>query len=327
MPPSVPDTHGNAAGPGPAPARLEIRDLIVFRGGRPVLEGLSLAIRPGEVFGLLGPNGAGKTTAFQVLTGLLVPRSGELLLDGKPMPAGDSRFLERTGIVFQDPALDPRLTVRENLLLAAGLYRVPRAVAKERIGSLLERAELTDRAGDPVKSLSGGMRRKVELARALIHEPSILILDEPSTGLDEGAFRRLWSDLLELREARGLTLLLTTHRAEEAAYCDRLAILDHGRIIACDTPERLREQVRGDLVILETDRPEEVAGVLGERLGLEVQCLHDRVALERERAHELIPRIVESLPDGILRSVSVRQAGLGEVFLHLTGRELEEIGE
>ena len=166
------------------------------------------------------------------------------------MTPGDRRFRTAIGVVFQEPALDPRLSARENLRLAAGLYRVPRRVAALRIEEQLGRAELASRADEPVSQLSGGMRRRVELVRAMIHEPRFLILDEPTTGLDEGAFRRFWADLLTLRRERGLTLLLTTHRADEAEFCDRLAILDGGRLVACDSPERLRRKVKGDLSAL-----------------------------------------------------------------------------
>jgi len=296
---------------------------VVRRGERLVLDGVSFEAAPGEVFGLLGPNGAGKTTAFQILTGLLQPQSGELILDGVAFRPGDRTFRERTGIVFQDPALDDRLTARENLSLAARLYGVPRRVASGRIDDLLSGADLSDRADEPVGKLSGGMRRRLELARALVHEPTILILDEPTTGLDEASFRKTWSRLHTIRKERGLTLLLTTHRPEEAENCDRIAILDGGKIVACDTPDRLRARVRGDLVILESDDPESVAAGIREKFSLEVRVLEGRVVLERESAHELIPRLVETFPGGTLRSVSMRRAGIGEVFLELTGHGLD----
>jgi len=303
-------------------AALEIRDLRVSRGGVPVLHGVGLTVRRGEAFGLLGPNGAGKTTLFHVLIGLLEPAGGSFLFEGRSVAAAGRDFRSRTGIVFQEPALDPLLSARENLALAARLFGVSRRTARQRIAELLERAKLTDRADEPVSRFSGGMRRRVELARALIHHPSLLILDEPTTGLDEGAYRLFWSDLQALRRNTDLTLLLTTHRADEAEYCDRLAILDRGRIVACDTPERLRAQVSGDLLILESAEPQSVAAAISARFDVEVQIHDGKVTLRRERAHELIPRIVEALPEGALEAISLRHTGLGEVFLELTGNEL-----
>jgi ABC-2 type transport system ATP-binding protein len=285
---------------------------------------VSFDLRRGEVVGLLGRNGAGKTTLFQVVCGLLDPAEGRFELDGQPIRPGDREFRSRCGVVFQEPALDPRLTARQNLTLSAGLYGVGRRDASRRIQDFLERVALADRGDEPVSRLSGGMRRRVELVRALIHEPQLLILDEPTTGLDEAAFRGIWADLLELRKRRGVTILLTTHRADEAEFCDRIGILDGGRLVALDSPERLRSAVRGDLLVIETDETSLVLETLRERFSIEALAADGRVVLHRERAHELIPRIVELLPEGALRSISMRHTGLGEVFLELTGHELDE---
>lgn len=326
MNPDAPASAAATAAPEDATApRLSFRSIAVHRGERQVLDGLSLEVRAGEVFGILGPNGAGKTTFFHIVTGLLDPEAGEIALDGRPLRTRDPSFRERVGIVFQEAALDPRLTARENLALAASLYGVPRTAARVRIEDLLRRMDLGERMDEPVKTFSGGMRRKAEIARALLHDPSILVLDEPTTGLDEGAFRRTWELLLELRRDRGLTLLLTTHRPEEAERCDRIAILDRGRIVACDTLDRLRATVRGDALVLEAERPAEVAAALSAELGLAAHVLGGKVVLEQDRGHEWIPRIVEALPAGVLRSVSLRRAGLGEVFLEMTGHDIEEV--
>jgi ABC-2 type transport system ATP-binding protein len=306
----------------PRPPRLAVRGLAVDRGTRRVLDGLEFEVHAGEIFGLLGPNGAGKTSAFHVLTGLLPAAAGDLRLDGVSIAPGDRRLREVLGVVFQEPALDPRLTPKENLRLAARLHGVPREAVQERTTELLAWAGLAERAADPVRTLSGGMRRRVELARALIHRPTILILDEPTTGLDEASFRATWDRLRDLRGRTEMAMILTTHRPDEAEFCDRLGIVDHGRLVACDTPDRLRDRVRGDLLVLEAAAPEEVADALRRELALEPRLLDGRVVLERDRAHEWIPRIVESLPDGALQSVSLRRTGLGEVFLELTGHEL-----
>ena len=314
---------GPARGPqSPSRYRLEVRDLAVRRGDRQVLDGISFGVTRGEAFGLLGPNGAGKTTAFHVLTGLLPPDGGTVALDGIEMPAGDRRLRRECGVVFQQPALDPRLGSRTNLLLAARLYGVPTSEARRRVDAALAEAGFADRADDPVRTFSGGMRRRVEIARALLHEPSILVLDEPTTGLDERAYRATWETLDRLRKERGMTIVVTTHRPDEAERCDRLAILDGGRVVASDTPAALRATVRGDLIVLEADDPESAASTLRGSLGDDVRVLEGRIVLERESAHTWVPRIVEALPDGTLKSISVRTAGLGEVFLELTGHEL-----
>ncbi len=314
----------DAAATAPATARLALDGLAVRRGGRRVLDGVTFDVAPGEVFGILGPNGAGKTTLFQIVVGLLDAEAGTVSVDGRRLRPRDAAFRERVGIVFQEPALDPRLTARENLMLAARLYGVPRTTARGRVESLLAGMDLGDRMDEAVKTYSGGMRRKAEIARALVHDPAILILDEPTTGLDEGAFRRTWELLLALRRERGLTLLLTTHRPEEAEHCDRIAILDGGRIVACDGLDALRSRVRRDALILEAEEPAGIVAALSAKLGLPAHVAGGKVILEQDRGHEWIPRIVESLPDGALRSVSLRRAGLGEVFLDLTGHEIAD---
>jgi ABC-2 type transport system ATP-binding protein len=328
MPPS--DAGPGVAGPSgaaesipssPVP-RLEAIRLAARRAGRQVLADFSFAVAPGEVFGILGPNGAGKTTAFQVLAGLVPPSAGELRLDGVPVRPGDRRLRARTGVVFQQPSLDTRLSARQNLGLGAALYRVPRAVARERAARLLDLAGLSERADEPVARYSGGMRRRLEICRALVHDPEILILDEPTTGLDQRAFQLTWQQLFDLRDRRGLTILVTTHRPEEGEFCDRIALLDGGRAIACDTPARLKSQVSGDVLVVEADEPGEVAARIRESFGLDTRVVDGRVVLERHRGHELIPRLVEALPPGRLRAVSLHPPSLADVFLHLTGRAL-----
>jgi ABC-2 type transport system ATP-binding protein len=293
---------------------------------RRVLDDLSFEVRPGEVFGFLGPNGAGKSTLFSVLTGLLPPAAGELRLDGREVAFGARELRARMGVVFQEPSLDAKLTARENLLLGGALFALPRAAARERADRLLAAAGLADRGRDLAGRLSGGMRRRLELARALVHHPSILVLDEPTTGLDAGAFRRAWETLLALRRDEGLTMLLTTHRPEEAERCDRLAVLDRGRIVACETPEALRARVRGDVVVVEAEEPGPLAVEIASRLGLAARAGPLGVTIERERGHELVPRLVEAFPAGRFRSVSVRRPTLADAFVDVTGQSLEEPG-
>lgn len=312
--------------PGPA-ARLALEGVAFRYGDREVLRGVSLEIRPGEIFGLLGPNGAGKSTLFSILAGLLDPGAGRFFLDGREIPAGARALRASSGIVFQAPGLDGKLTAAENLALAAALHRVPRAVARERIRLLLASAGLADRAREPVDRLSGGMRRRLELARALVHRPALLVMDEPTTGLDAGAFRAFWDEIEALRRTEGLTVVLTTHRPDEAERCDRLAVLAGGRIVACETPEALRARVPGDVVVVEADRPEAIAAEIAARLGAPARVRDGVVQVEREAAHTLVPRIVEAFPAGRLRAVSLRRPTLADAYLALTGASLQGEGE
>jgi len=307
---------------GSAPARLAADGLRFAYGDRVALDGVSFSIRPGEVFGFLGPNGAGKSTLFAVLAGLLPPASGRLFLDGAGLDPSTRALRARMGVVFQEPSLDAKLTAEENLILGAALFRVPRVEARLRAADLLARAGLADRARDPVGKLSGGMRRRLEIARALVHRPEVLLLDEPTTGLDALSFRRTWETLLALRGEGGTTVVLTTHRPDEAAHCDRLAILSRGRILAVETPESLVSRVSGDVVEVEADDAEPLAAEIAARFSVSARAVGDRVSVERERGHELVPRLVEAFPAGRFRSVSVRRPGLAEAFLQVTGEDL-----
>ncbi len=305
---------------------LSAQELRHAYGDREVLAGLSFSIERGEVFGFLGPNGAGKTTTFHVLTGLLSPQQGTFALDGVPVRLGDRRLRSRLGVVFQAQSLDLKLTARENLLLGAALYAIPRRVAAPRAERLLAQAELADRADEPVSRFSGGMRRRLELARALVHEPEILVLDEPTAGLDEAAFQRTWRTLEGLVRETDLTVLVTTHRPEEAERCGRLLVLSRGKAVACDTVDALRRRLSGDVISLELSAERDLeadARLLRERFRLEPRLSERTLSVELTAGHEWIPRLVEAFPEGALRSVGLRRPSLADVFLKLTGRELE----
>ncbi len=306
-----------------AAARLEVQGVALRRGGREVLRGVSLEVGRGEIFGLLGPNGAGKSTLFAILAGLLRPDAGRFLLDGREIAPGARALRARAGIVFQEPGLDGKLSAEENLRLAAALHRVPRATARERIARLLAGAGLAERAREPVERLSGGLRRRLELARALVHAPELLVMDEPTVGLDAAAFRTFWAGIEALRRGDGTTVVLTTHRPDEAERCDRLAVLARGTIVACASPDALRARVAGDRLVVEADEPEEVARVLSEKLGLAARVRPDGVMVERPEGHALVPRIVELFPAGRLRAVSVRRPTLADAYLAVTGESLE----
>jgi ABC-2 type transport system ATP-binding protein len=311
-----------AVAPAGAP-RLALEDVAFRYGPREVLRGVTLSVRPGEIFGILGPNGAGKSTLFAILAGLLAPRAGRLRLDGREIPFGARALRAAAGIVFQEPSLDGKLGAEENLRLAAALRRVPAAEARPRIARLLAAAGLAGRAREPADRLSGGMRRRLEIARALVHRPAILIMDEPTTGLDAAAFRAMWDGLDSVRREEGLTVILSTHRPDEAERCDRLAVIAGGRVVACETPGALRARIPGDVVVIEVDDAPQLAAEIAARLGLTARAVDGAVHVERERGHELVPRIVEAFPPGRLRAVSLRRPTLADAYLAIAGERLE----
>jgi ABC-2 type transport system ATP-binding protein len=233
----------NAAAAGAAPA-IECARLSRCFGDRVAVDEVSFAVRPGELFGLLGPNGAGKTTAHRMLTTTLAPTAGEARVAGFDIVRDAQEVRNLIGVVFQEPALDDRLTARENLSLHAVLYGLRTRAAGPRVQEALDWADLSRDAGRPVRTFSGGMKRRLELARALLHDPHVLFLDEPTAGLDPQGRRRLWEQITELRR-RGLTAFVTTHNLQEAEACDRVAILDRGRLLALGTPSELRGRAGG----------------------------------------------------------------------------------
>ncbi|HWM95369.1 MAG TPA: ATP-binding cassette domain-containing protein [Thermoanaerobaculia bacterium] len=289
-------------------------------GVHKALAGLSFRVASGEVFGFLGPNGGGKTTLFRILATLASPQGGSVRVFGTDlkMPSAVRRQL---GVVFQNPSLDIHLTVRENLLHQGHLYGLSGRDLETRIGTALERFGLTERRDQRALELSGGLRRRVEIAKALLHSPRLLLLDEPSTGLDPGARRDLWSTLEGLR-GDGVTVLLTTHFMEEGDRCDRLALIDRGALVAEGSPAALKEEIGGDVVTLTGPDPEGLLRDLSARFPDFAPELRDgAVRLERERGHELVARLIEALP-GRVDAVTVARPTLEDVFLHRTGRRL-----
>ncbi len=300
---------------------LELDSLRRSFGKRVAVDNLSLSIRRGEIFGLLGPNGAGKSTAFHLLTGLLAADSGQVIFDGVALSPTDPRLRRRLGVVFQEPSLDDKLTGLENLQLGAALYGLRGRHAAKRIAEMSALVELTDRLHDPVEQYSGGMKRRLEIARVLLHRPDMLILDEPGRGIDQPTQRRIWEQLIELNRREKLTVLLTTHQPDEAEHCHRLAILDEGRLIACDSPDALKRCVGGDVIALESEHLDQIWPIV-QRDFSTARRIENQIVVEVPRGHEVIPRLVEKLPAGVLRSVELRRPTLGDVFLHLTGRGL-----
>ena len=304
---------------------LEVKDLTVHRGDLEVIKSLSFEVREGEIFGLLGPNGSGKSTTFSVLMGLLPPVSGTFIFNGQEVKGGSKDLLRAMGIVFQSPSLDQLMSARENLDMTAKLYGLPRQQRRDRIEELLRFSDLIDRADERVANYSGGMKRRLELARSLIHDPKLLVMDEPTTGLDEGAFQRTWRRLLRLRRERGLSILLSTHRPEEAAFCDRIGFISDGKLVVCDTPSSLQSLVSGDhLTVTIKEDPESAAALIEKELQL-TPIINDSVLqITADEAHGLIPRIVELLPPQSVTSINMTRPHLGDVFLHLTGERLAE---
>ncbi|HVF61223.1 MAG TPA: ATP-binding cassette domain-containing protein [Thermoanaerobaculia bacterium] len=306
-------------------AAVEASGLEFSYRDRQALRGVSFSVAVGEVYGFLGPNGGGKTTLFRILATLASPARGALRVFGHDVAAAPAAVRRLLGVVFQAPSLDLQLTVRENLLHQGWLHGLAGGELARRAGEQLARFGLAERAGERAATLSGGLRRRVEIAKALLHAPRLLLLDEPSSGLDPGARRDLWDVLAGLRSA-GVTVLLTTHHMDEADRCDRLALLDGGAIVAEGAPTVLKDGIGGDVVTLGADDPDGLAAELAARFPELAPRVADgpggrQVRLERERAHELVPRLAEAFP-GRLAAVTVARPTLEDVFLQRTGHPL-----
>lgn len=285
------------------------------------LAGLDFQVAPGEIFGFLGPNGGGKTTLFRILATLEPPERGSVQVFGADLRTQAQEVRRRLGVVFQNPSLDLQLTVAENLTHQGNLHGLRGRDLALRIDRQLERFGLADRRGQRTRELSGGLRRRAEIAKALLHEPRLLLLDEPSTGLDPAARRDLWATLEELRRD-GVTVLLTTHFMEEGDRCDRLALINRGALVAEGAPAVLKEEIGGDVVTLSGPDPAALARDLAARFPeLAPEVRDGTVRLERERAHEWVARLVEALP-GRIDAVTVARPTLEDVFLHRTGHRL-----
>ena len=302
---------------------IEVNGLVRRFKAFTAVDGISFAVNHCEVFGFLGPNGAGKTTTVRMLCTLIRPSSGTARVAGFDLVRRHNDVRRSIGIIFQDPSLDDRLTARENLRFHAMVYKVPRAEVNSRIAETLEWMELADRANEIVRSFSGGMKRRLEIARGLLHSPRVLFLDEPTLGLDPQTRSRIWEHLLALRQERGTTLFLTTHYMDEAENCDRIAIIDHGRIIALDTPARLKAQVQGDCIHLETADDAAAETEVKRRYGVEVVRDNTGLHFEVENGAAFVPGLLRELSVAV-RTVSVRPPTLEDVFLKMTGREIRD---
>jgi ABC-2 type transport system ATP-binding protein len=301
---------------------VSIESLSRRYGDRLALDGVSFSIAGGEVFGLLGPNGGGKTTLFRILTTLLPPSGGRAAICGHDVVRQRAEVRGQIGVVFQSPSLDLHLTARENLRHGGHLYGLRGAGLEERIVASLERLGVADRADDLVRMLSGGLRRRVEIAKCMLHRPALLILDEPSTGLDPGARMDLWRHLEQLVRDEGTTVLLTTHFMEEAERCHRLALLDRGRLVACGTPSQLKSGIGGDCITIDADDAHVLREAVDARFGCRSAVVGRAVRIESAGGPALVARLMEDFGPRI-RSVTIGKPTLEDVFVHLTGHRFE----
>ncbi len=297
---------------------IRVENIRHLYDGRAALDGVSFAVLPAEIFGLLGPNGSGKTTLFRILSTLMLPSSGRAVImdcDAAKDPTGLRRHI---GVVFQAQSIDIKLTAEENLRHVGHLYGLSGAALKSRIAEMLGRVGLADRAHHRAETFSGGMQRRLELAKGLLHRPSVLLLDEPTTGLDPGARRDLWQYLHLLRDQERVTIIVTTHLMEEAERCDRLAILNLGKLVALGTPTELKQEIGGDVILLESENPEALAPRIAARFHVEPTVIAGKVRLEREQGHRFVTDVVEAFP-GEIQAISVSKPSLEDVFIHRTG--------
>ena len=301
---------------------IEAKGLVKKYGDLVAVAGIDLEVRAGEIFGFLGPNGAGKSTTISMLCTLLTPTAGVARVAGIDV-VHDPAAVRQRGLVFQDPSLDEQLTGRENLEFHAFVYSVPAQDRRRRIDEMLNLLQLADRAASPVKTYSGGMKRRLEIARGMLHQPQILFLDEPTLGLDPQTRKSIWTHLNELRSAKGVTIFMTTHYMDEAEYCDRIAIIDRGKIVALGTPEELKQMVGGDVVTITSTQPEDAAREINKLLGVTPTRDNGSLRMEVPDGKAFVPRLVRELSAPV-DTVSLRRPSLDDVFLKLTGRAIRE---
>jgi ABC-2 type transport system ATP-binding protein len=301
---------------------IDVQNLTHRYGDRVALSNISFEVKKGEIFGLLGPNGGGKSTLFRILSTMMVPTEGRAILAGHDVVREPAAVRRRIGVVFQTQSLDKALTVEENLRAQGHLHGLSGAVLRERMEGAMKRLGIDDRRKDLVETLSGGLRRRVEIAKALLHRPEVLLMDEASTGLDPAARRDLSRHVEDLRQSEGVTILLTTHILEEADRCDRLVLLHKGDIVAQGSPDALRSAIGGDVVVLESPDPEALASSIRERFRLQTSVREGEVRVEIQNGHRFIAEVVEAFP-GSVTSVGLHKPTLEDVFVSKTGASIE----
>jgi ABC-2 type transport system ATP-binding protein len=309
---------------------IETSQLTKSFNGLKAVDKLDISVESGEIFGLLGPNGAGKTTTISMLCTILKPTSGTANVNGFDIVKEATQVRKSIGIVFQDPSIDDRLTGRENLYMHANLYGVPPGEQKSRIDEVLKLVELQGRADDTLRTYSGGMRRRLELARGLIHYPKVLFLDEPTIGLDPQTREHIWAYVKELKKTHDITVVLTTHYMDEAdKLSDRIAIMDYGKIIALDTSPHLKDTLAGDVIVIKSENLEALSKLVAKELRLEkAQRVNDSLEVTVRNGKFLLPRVMELATKNkiFIESIVLREPNLEDVFLHYTGRIIREEG-
>jgi len=304
-------------------AVIQANGLVKRYGQLEAVRGIDLEVQHGEIFGFLGPNGAGKSTTISILCTLLTPTAGTARVAGIAVVRDPARVRQLIGLVFQDPSLDDVLTGRENLEFHAFIYSVPAAERAKRIDEMLALLQLSDRAGSQVRTYSGGMKRRLESARGMLHQPQILFLDEPTLGLDPQTRQSIWTHLNELRDKKGITIFMTTHYMDEAEYCDRIAIIDRGQIVALGTPDELKAMVGGDVVTITSSTPDEAAKEIEGMLGVTPVRDDGSLRMEVPDGKVFVPRLVRELTAPV-DTVTLRRPSLDDVFLKLTGHAIRD---
>jgi ABC-2 type transport system ATP-binding protein len=316
-------TAQRASGPPTATPAITVTDLVKTYGEVRAVRGIDFEVGMGEVFGFLGPNGAGKSTTINMLCTLAKPTSGRATVAGHDVVTERDDVRRNIGLVFQDTTLDNYLTAEQNLRFHADLYGVPRAAVAPRMRQVLEMVGLWDRRESLVRTYSGGMQRRLEIARGLLHAPHVLFLDEPTVGLDPQTRSSIWQYINELKQREDITIFLTTHYMDEAEHCDRIAIIDQGQIVAIDTPEALKASVGKDRVQISTSDDQAAIAALADRFGLEAGVHDGLVTFSVASGEQFVPRLFAELGVAI-RSVSVARPSLDDVFMSYTGRTIRD---
>ena len=309
-----------------APVAIAVRGLVKHYDEVEAVRGVDFEVAVGEVFGFLGPNGAGKTTTINMLCTLIRPSAGSATVAGHDVVHDRDDVRRNIGLVFQDPTLDGYLTAEQNLRLHAELYGVQSDLVKPRMQQVMTMVGLWDRKDSPVGTFSGGMRRRLEIARGLMHSPRVLFLDEPTIGLDPQTRRSIWEYIGELKEREEITIFMTTHYMDEAEWCDRIAIMDHGQIVALEAPETLKAGIGTDRVMIQTDDDHAAIAALAERFGIEARISEGAVTFGVPEGEQFVPRLFAEL--GVpIKAVNVSRPTLDDVFMSYTGSTIRDAEE